>query len=211
VTEIRRSCGTLFNLLASTLFVCAMPARADTLLVSVSGQFGAGVTADQLAAPDATWALRFDVDSNPVAANTDFFSFDTPFSSFTYLLNGSPLAVTPQSIRFFDSSDGGLLTVFFGPETGFVNGTPIPEFSLSGDQVFSGTPGSPMILPGSYPVSDALYSDAINFDDEGASGTVSVATSTSTVPEPCSFILLLTAGLFCLMIQLYQKREHPTH
>jgi len=52
-----------------------------------------------------------------------------------------------------------------------MNGMPIPEFSFSGDQVFSGPSTSPTILPGVYPIADALYSDALNFDDEGASAT----------------------------------------
>jgi hypothetical protein len=164
---------------------------ASPLTVSVSGQFGAGVTADQLAAPDGTWALSFDVDSNPAAANTDMFSFDAPFSDFSYLLNGSAIAVSPESSRFFTSDDGGLFTLFFGPETGFFDGMPIPEFSFSGDQVFSGTPDVPTILPSSYPVTDVTYSDAINFDDEGASGTVTIsAAAPTTVPEPSSFALV---------------------
>jgi len=43
----------------------ATPASADT--ITISGQVGAGVSADQLAAPDGLWALSFDVGSNPAA------------------------------------------------------------------------------------------------------------------------------------------------
>jgi RHS repeat-associated protein len=194
-------------LLAALALYGASPARADIIYsVSVSGQFGSGVTADQLAAPDGTWALSFDVDSNPAATNTDAFSFDAPFSDFTYLLNGSAVAVSPQSIRLYESGDGGLFTLFFGPETGFFNGMPIPEFSFSGGQVFSGTPGSPMILPGSYPVSDVTYSDAINYDDEGASGTVTIAAPQSTVPEPSTFRLILTGVSLTLFARIRKFR-----
>jgi hypothetical protein len=186
-------------------------AVAETLLVSTSGVFGSSVTTGQLTGPNQSWAMAFDVDGNPAATNTDSFGFDAPFSNFSYLLNGSPVAASPESIRFYTDPDGGLFTIFFGPEAGFSNGLPIPEFSFSGNSVFSETTTNPSILPGSYPISDALYSDAINFDDEGASGTVSITTSASTVPEPCSFLLLLTAGLLCLIVQLRQKRARPTH
>ena len=190
----------------SSLAFCAgtMSLSAATLIVSVSGQFGSGMSADEFAAPDATWALSFDVDSNPADENTDAFSFDAPFSDFSYLLNGSAIAVSPESIRFFTSDDGGLFTVFFGPETGFFNGMPIPEFSFSGNQVFSGTTNSPTILPGSYPIADATYSDAANFDDEGASGTVTISSpAPSVVPEPSTFALFLTAlAIMCLGARL---------
>jgi hypothetical protein len=186
----RRACEVSIQLAGLLLFAVAGTASASMLTVSITGQFGPGVTDDQLASPDGTWALSLDVDSNPAVTNFDVFSFDAPFSDFIYLLNDSSVAVSPQSIRFFESSDGGMFTLFFGPETGFVNGMPIPEFSFSGDQVFSGTPGSPTILPGSYPVSNVTYSDAINFDDEGASGAAAISPpAPSTVPEPSTFWL----------------------
>jgi hypothetical protein len=107
------------------------------------------------------------------------------------MLNGGSVAATPQFIRFYTNAGGGLFTLFFGPETGFSNGQPIPEFTFSGNQVFSGTTASPIILTGSYPVSDALYSDAPNYDDEGASGTVVVSAQQTTVPEPSETMVIL--------------------
>jgi YD repeat-containing protein len=193
-----------FLLLAwAMLCVCAAPASADT--ITVSGQFGSGLSADQLAAPDALWALSFDVDANPAAANPDMFGFDAPFSDFSYMLNGSAVAVSPGEIRFFTSADGGLFTIFFGPETGFNNGMPIPEFSFSGEQVFSGTTASPTLIPGSYPVSDVTYSDALNFDDEGASGTVTITVAQSTVPEPSTLWLVLL-GMVLILPALSRHR-----
>jgi hypothetical protein len=190
--------GRLFSafllLVRTVLCVNAPSAHAETLTVSVSGQFGSEVTTDQLAAPDASWALSFEVDSSPAASNSDALGFDAPFSDFSYMLNGSAVAVSPGEIRFFTSADGGLFTVFFGPETGFNNGMPIPEFSLSGGQAFSGTTAGPTITAGSYPVADVIYSDALNFDDEGASGTVTIKGTSSTVPEPSSLWLFLAAA-----------------
>jgi len=108
------------------------------------------------------------------------------------------VAVTPEEIRFATNSNLGLFTVYFGPETGFMNGMPIPIFSFEGDQAFSGTTTSPMILTGSYPVSDVTYSDALNYDDEGSSGSpVTISASSQPpvpgpVPEPSSGSLPLT-------------------
>jgi hypothetical protein len=195
---------TLYWLGFVALWASATPARADIETVSASGEFTSAVSADQLAAPSETWALSFEVDSNPTAAHPDEFGFDAPFSDFSYTLNGSAVAVTPESIRFYTSSDGGLFTVFFGPESGFFNGMPIPEFGFSGGQVFSGTTSSPTIIPGSYPISDVTYSDSLNYDDEGASGTVTITGASATVPEPSSFWLYLTAVALSLL-----TRFHP--
>ena len=201
----RKSCSIFPWLMCLVLCVSAAPARADVLTVSVAGQFGPGVAADQLAAPDELWALSFEVDSSPAAANTDVFGFDAPFSDFSFMLNGSTIAVSPESIRFFTSSDGGLFTIFFGPETGFFDGMPIPEFSFSGDQVFSGPTTMPTIIPGSYPVGDVTYSDSLNFDDEGTSGRVTVAVSQSTVPEPSTLPLFLTVAVLMLFASLRRR------
>ena len=47
--------------------------QATTLDVSISGQFGAGVIADSLAAPGESWSLSFDVDSplHPTRTRSD--------------------------------------------------------------------------------------------------------------------------------------------
>lgn len=176
-------------------YASSITVYADVLSISIGGVFGAGVTADQLAAPDAAWALSFDLSGNPAAANTDRFGFDVPFDGFKYTLDGSPIAVSPQSIRFFASEGGGLFSVYFGPESGFNNGMPIPEFSFAGDQVFSGTTQMPVMLAGSYPVSDVTYSDSENFDDEGASGVVKIARVSVPVPEPSPFGFVLIGVL----------------
>jgi RHS repeat-associated protein len=203
----RRFYKTFPRLACLALSLSTAPASANVFMVSAAGQFGSGVIADQLAAPNASWGVTFAVNSDPAAANTDAFGFDAPFSDFSYRLNGSALAVAPESIRFFTSDDRGLFTVFFGPETGFFDGMPIAEFGFSGDQLFSGTTASPTIIPGSYPVSDALYSDAINFDDEGASGTVTIAAPQSTVPEPSTLWLILTGAALTFFARVRRFRQ----
>ena len=147
----RRVCGVFLQLAALVLFAFAGTASASMLTVSVSGQFGSGVTADQLAAPDATWAISFDVASNPVAANTDAFSFDAPFSDFSYLLNGSAVALSPQSIRFFESGDGGLFTLFFGPRRVSSTACRFPNSASPGircsQERLAVPPFSPAVIP----------------------------------------------------------------
>jgi hypothetical protein len=78
-------------------------------------------------------------------------------------LNGANVAVAPASIRFYNNAAGGLFTLFFGPESGFLNGQPIPELSFEGDQAFTGALSNPTFASGSFSVGDWTYSDALNF------------------------------------------------
>jgi len=221
---MRRRCSSLeffSNLIYTQLVFTALllvgPARcsADSVTVSVSGQFGSGVTADTMAAPGASWSLSFDIDIHPVAANPDIVGFDAPPSNFVYTVGGSPVAVSPDEIRFYTTAGGGLFTLFFGPETGFFNGMPIPEFTFSGNQAFSGTTTNPTILAGSYPLSDVLYSDSLNYDDQGASGAVTFAASSTTTsaPEPSTLRLsvLIAAALSVALLRTLRRSRAAQH
>jgi len=161
-------------------------ASASSIDISTTGRFSTtGVSTTTLAAPGDTWSLSFIASSTPVISNGSATSFDIAFSSFTYKLNGATVAVTPASIRLYDTPDGGLFTVFFGPETGFTTGgQPIPEFSFEGAQLFSGSLTSPTLLTGSFAVSDWTYSDTVNFDDHTSGDSPVLA---AAVPEPASF------------------------
>jgi hypothetical protein len=180
--------------------VAPFAVTGSSIGVSASGQFGSTVTADTLAAPGGTWDVAFDVDTMPAVSNQDALGFDAVFSNFTYMVNGMPIAFTPDEIRFYTTAGGGLFTLFFGPETGFQNGRLIPEFTFSGSQVFSGTTTSPTILAGDYSVSDVIYSDNVNYDDEGAAEAVAIGSGSTTVgsPEPSTFGLLLVAAVALL-------------
>ena len=165
-------------------------ASSAPLSFSASGQFGSAVTASQLAGPSALWSLSFTIDSDPVAGNPDQLGFDAPFNNFAYRLNNSAIAVLPQSIRFSTASNLGLFTIFFGPQSGFNGGVPIPEFSFQGAQLFSGSTTSPTLVAGTYPVSEFVYSDAANYDDHRpANFTLTVANV--NVPEPSQFVALV--------------------
>ena len=186
-----------------TVLVFTLPglAHASTLLVSVSGQFSSpsGNQVSQLWAPNATWSLSFDVESNPTASNTNTVGFDAPFSDFSYELNGSGVAASPASIRFATTGGLGLFTLFFGPESGYSNGNPIPEFSFEGLQAFSNTVTSPVLSPGSFQVSDWTYSDAVNYDENTSPASIVTLTA---VPEPADFWLLGISGLAFGILQI---------
>ncbi|MDQ6707369.1 MAG: hypothetical protein M3Z85_15500, partial [Acidobacteriota bacterium] len=152
--------STLLLLLA----LSAACATAGQLAVSLTGQFATSDIPGPLVAPGGNWALSFTVNSTPTVSNVDTLGFDVPYSNFSYRLNNSVVSAAPNSIRLYTTGGLGLFSLFFGPESGSVNGTPVPIFDFSGPQVFSGTTAAPTILAGSYAVSDWTYSDAQNYD-----------------------------------------------
>jgi len=193
----------ILPLVTASLFAFSANIHATPLVVSLSGVFSspAGNQTDQLWSPNKTWAISFNLDSNPVAGNTDLLGFDAPFSHFTYTLNGSGLAVSPSFIRFSTAGNLGLFTLFFGPESGYLKGNPIPEFAFQGPQAFSGTTTSPVFSAGSYRVSDWTYSDALNYDEN--TSPASVVTLAPT-PEPSTALLF---GLPLLSLAFVRVRR----
>jgi len=181
--------------------------NANTVLVSVSGQFAStGVTADQLAAPNATWSMSFDVNNPPQETNVSSTGFDTTFTGFSYTLNGTSVSASPQNIRFFTAggSQDGLFTVYFGPESGFQNGNPIPEFEFLGPQLFTGSTSSAAFSTGSFTGTEWIYSDVSNYDDHVTSTVVRLA----AVPEPSTLPLFaLPLGLIFFGRSRWIKRH----
>ncbi len=193
-----------FVLWSALLVVLGGVANASTLLFSAAGQFSSTVTPTLLTGPSALWSLSFAIDSNPVAGNADQLGFDAPFTSFTYSLNHSAVAATPASIRFSTASDLGMFTVFFGPESGFMNGVPVPEFSFQGVQLFSGSTSNPTLLTGTYPVNEFIYSDAINYDDHLPAN---FSLSVTNVPEPSQWVALVLGLALIGCSQIYRLRS----
>lgn len=179
----------ILPLLGVSLLAFSGVAHASDLVVAVSGQFSnpAGDQASTLWAPNATWSLSFDVNSSPAVTNTTTLGFDVPVSQFTYKLNGATVSDAPTNITFSTAGNGGLFTLYFGSESGYVNGMPIPEFSFEGAQVFGGSTASPTFSAGTFATTSLLYTDAVNLD-MGAS--TSAVTLTPT-PEPSSALLLV--------------------
>jgi len=186
--------------LTSLFSMCGL-ASANTIFVSVSGQFGAAVASDSYASPGTMWQLGFNVDDHPVASNADTLGFDVPFSNLGYSLGGAAVPLPVSAIRLSSLSNLGLFSVFFGPESGFFNnGTAVPEFSFEGPQVFTGTTTTPVLTLGQFAVSSWTFSDALNFDSRSnASSTVAIAPA----PEPSTLCLLVAPVIFYLV-----RRKH---
>ena len=182
----------LLLFLVTTAFTTA---SAATIALSTSGTFASSDSPGLLVAPNARWTFGFTVDSNPMAGNVSALGFDAPFQAFNYTLNGVPVAVSPASIRFATLANQGLFTLFFGPESGFMNGVPIPEFSLTGPQLFSGTTSQPTMITGAFLASGWSYSDASNFNVQSPTST---AVSATAVPEPSTWSLLLIGSVIIL-------------
>jgi len=187
--------------LISFFSMCGL-ANANTIFVSVSGQFGSAVTSDSYASAGTMWQLGFNVDDHPVAANTDTLGFDVPFSNLGYNLGGTAVPLPVSAIRFSSLANLGLFSVFFGPESGFFSdGTAVPEFSFEGPQVFMGTTTTPVLNLGQFPVNSWTFSDALNFDNHlNASSTVAIAPT----PEPSTLCLLIAPVILYLV-----RRKHP--
>ena len=201
----KRICFKLITSAISLAFAACV--GASPLEFSTSGHFSSTVSASQLTAPGAAWSLSFALNSQPMTINAGTDGFDAPFSQFSYDLAGLPVAATPSSIRFYGSSNGGLFTVFFGPESGHdSSGMFIPEFVFSGPQLYSGTTQNPALSAGSYAVSEILYTDNTNYDDQlNPASAISVANAGLATPEPAS-LALFSAMLMVFACALLMKR-----
>ncbi len=185
-----------FALSLAALLGTAALSHAAPITIQTTGTFSSSDTQNALASPGAPWQLSFTADNQPAATNIGTDGFDLPFSNFAYTLNGQTVAASPDSIRLYGAANNGLFTVFFGPESGVdASGGFIPEFTFSGPQLFSGFPANPMISSGSYSVSEWLYTDSMNYDDQLHPGTaVTVGAGTAT-PEPASVALVFSGFL----------------
>ena len=174
-------------------------ASADTLRISVSGQFSSSDTAGPLVAPNGLFSVNFLVNSNqtPVSGTVTGIGFDVPASGFSYTLNNSPVSATPSEIRFNTLANGGLFDVIFG------SGLNAQEFDFQGVQGFTGSTAAPIFSAGTFAVSSWTYSDpAGNFD---VRTPISSAVSVAAVPEP-SFMILILAGLMAISaVKLYNS------
>jgi hypothetical protein len=170
------------------------------LTLSVTGQFSNSVSATATAAPNGIWSLDFGMDSSPSVFNISGDDFDVAFSDLHYALNGMMISENAEHIRFYSANNGGLFSIFFGPELGFVGEIPIPIFEFDGLQLYMGSPLRPEISEGEYAISEWLYSDAMNFDDHfPALNHVTVtATPVATISEPATrfFPLFLIGAIF---------------
>lgn len=176
----------------------ALPAHAGTITYSDSGTFSASTPTTTFSGPSKLWAFSFQVDSNPAVSVQPGFGFSPVFSNFSYILDGSPVAVTPTSLSFFNAASGGGFTFCF------IN-TPSPctALSLNGPgtpQMYTGLDSAPTMLTGGFTVHTTFAVGRTLYTQPDT--TVEAA----AVPEP-STLLTLAAGLLVLGVRRFTWRN----
>ena len=189
----------LFGVLVLLLSVSA--AKADTV-ISASGTWGtAACTPPSCIAPEyaagGSWSFSFHV-SDPATDVVDISGgtggqFQThQVSDFVYLLNGAPVAVTLPDADFFDAANLGLFDLDLSD---------FNTFTLTGPQVYAGSPPPTMtFIPGVFKADlvQIFPETAVEGIDLTGNGTVTITSSTTSVPEPGT-LLLLGVALFGLL------------
>src|ERR1700733_15309546 len=142
------------KLLFPILALCWVPGRATTISYSDSGTFSASTPSDAFgfSAPSETWAFSFEANSNPAVSDVGMGGFSFTFSDFSYLLDGSPVAITPTFIRFFSGTNGGGFAICFD---GTTFATCSEGLATDGPQMYTGTTSAPTLVPGTF-VQDGL-------------------------------------------------------
>ncbi len=187
-------------------FIAALPlaASATQLIVQESGTWSSTAPTTTWSAPSETWSYSFLIDSNPTPITyTTGQSFEIPFTSFTYDLNGVQVATTPSAIYFYENNNTslfGLYQVEFGPQNSLS-----AVFSLEGSAAYSGPESSPTMLTGVYTLVAGNYPNGSLFNSTSGYDNLSGTVSIEPTPEPSSLVLLGT-GLIGALEFLRRKR-----
>ena len=186
--------GALSRMTFAVLLLSAS-LSASTIIISASGTFTNLTASSPFSGPDETWSFSFDVDSQPAVSNVNPGNyFDVAFSDFSYFLDGSPVAITPVDIRFFNTSQLGGFNICFTVACSFFN-SPTDGFEIQTPQMFKGSESAPTMSTGTFtsPYMD-LYVDSNDyFEVYGGRPVQTVTAAVVATPEP-STILILGAG-----------------
>lgn len=187
-----------------SLFLCAcVSLSAATLTVSFSGTYSATTPATAWTAPNATYSVTFNVNSNPTPNSYVTGSdFDAPVTNLIYTLNGNVVNVGTVDVAFYNLGLGGLIDVgFFGSAA---TNTPLNGFELLGPQAYSGPEAAPTILPGAYTETrNTLY--VASGPNAQTVGNVSITVGPTPTPAPPS-LLLAMAGFGVVIAYLVSRR-----
>ena len=199
-------------LTASVVAICsiiAQPASSTTLEFSANGVFNANAPTTFFSAPNATWAMSFRFDSNPVpilvVPDTGFVIGLTDFSA---SLNGVAVSEIANSIGFylFDAINSGGIDIYYNDI--FNNPSdPSMGFEFYGAQNFTGPEDNPTILPGVYDT--FLMGNADSFAIVVNNTRILQGSETFTItaiPEPPALALVLM-GLG-LLAAVARHRRH---
>ena len=181
----------LERMLLMVFALLVLPAHAGTIFYSDSGTFSGPTPSTAFSGPSQAWAFSFQADTNPAVLEFGNGGFDFAFSNFNYSLNGSTVAITPTSIRFFTAANGGAFFICFGPPACgmgvFPNG-----LGTGGPQLYSGPNSAPTLLPG--PFIALQFAVSVN---SVAYNQVDTTLQAVATPEPAT-LLTLAVGLLAL-------------
>jgi hypothetical protein len=178
----------MVGMLALFVFVlCCVSVYADTISYTINGTFSASTPSTIYSAPNETWSSSFQAVTNP----TDVLEygnggFDFAFSDFSYLLNDSPVAVTPTFLGFFTAANGGGFFVCFSGTT-VANCTEAVGNATFGPQLYTGMNSAPTPSTGSFTF------------DGGA-----ITLEASAIPEPSTLLVLFTGLLALGVLHLFK-------
>lgn len=165
-------------MLAAVSCIAIPSARADVVVVSGSGTWGAAAPTTAESAAGASFSFSFDI-SNPFTGTASAASLaTTDATNFGYDLNGSPVAVSLSKVVFYTPSMSGLF-----------------DLELSDGNLLDAY-GPDIGSTGRLTLATTSANFAINDPASGPVGSGSV--SVSPIPEPIS-VTLLGAGLFGLL------------
>jgi hypothetical protein len=178
-----------------SLMLVAIPASADLLQVAVSGTFDQYPPVTEVSSPFTTWAITFDIDSQPTVASSDpDDDFYAPGSNLAFDLNG--VAVSGVSLDgdvYFDTTtlDTGMVISVKDSDNDMV------DFRTKGPLLFSGDTANPEILTGTFDPQSSFALFQLS-DETQISSTADInegpitITDLSAVPEPRANLLLGT-------------------
>lgn len=183
--------------------LCCASVHADTIVsYSDSGVFSASTGSDALgfSRPSETWSLSFQADSNPAVITSGMGGVSFAFSSFSYTLDGSPVAISPTFIRFFSETNGGGWLICFSGTSVASCTDGLGTATFGWPQLYSGMSSAPTLLAGAFTTDFAAVVNSTVYSEANT-------TLDAVAPEPSTFLMLATAVLGFAARFVYRRSQ----